>query len=262
MMKVEDVKIKMDAAYDRWQKRIATTKKFKDRADRNWQAIVKNGWDVYMDDMGRINPYTVKDVTGDPKAFDVIYGWEDNVYNAAESVKKEAEEQKKYEGWVKKYNDALKLAKDVEEMPQIFKDVVAMLAEEWTSWDIKDRERMKKMRAELPAYKYGATKEERAEYIKAHNDYRKAFPITRETELKQSDEYLYKKNEDEATMYMKDLIHRIKNRVGEITNLQNIRFSGKALNGIVEGTMGSVRLETILAGGYNIQKLHYRVLVK
>ena len=261
MMKVEDIKVKMDAAYDRWQKRIATTKKFQDRADKNWQLIVKNGWDAYMDERGNINPYDVKNATGNPKAFDIIYAWEDNVYNAKESAKKEPEEQKKYEGWVQKYNKALKFAKDVEEMPQIFKDTIAMLAEEWTEWDRNARERMKKMKAALPAYKYGATKEERDAYYKAYNDYRTAFPISRENDLKQSDEYLYKKNEDEATAYMKDLIHRIKDRVGEITNMENIHFSGKALNGVVEGTMGSVRLETILAGGYNIQRLHYRVLV-
>ena len=87
-------------------------------------------------------------------------------------------------------------------------------------------------------------------------------PLRRENDLKQSDEYLYKKNEDTATVYVKDLIHRIKDRVGEITNLQNVHFSGKAPNGIVEGTLGTCRLETILAGGYNIQRLHYRVLVK
>lgn len=262
MMKPEEIKVKMDAAYNRYQKRLATTQKFKDRAEKNWNTIVKNGWDKYQDENGNINAWEVRDTTGNDKAFDVIYAWEDNLRNAEESAKKEPEELKKYEGWVKKYNDALKFAKDVDEMPEIFKEVVDLLATEWTEWDVRDRERMKKMKAELPEYKYGMTKEERDEYYKAYNDFRKAFPVSRENDLKQSDEYLYKKNEDTATVYVKDLIHRIKDRVGEITNLQNVHFSGKALNGYVEGTLGKVYLETILAGGYNIQRLHYRVLVK
>lgn len=261
MMKVTDIKVKMDAAYDRWQKRIATTTKFQARADKNWKIIVDKGWDKYMDEGGNINPYAVQDVTGDPKAFDVIYAWEDAIYNAQESKKKEPEEQKKYEGWVEKYNMALKFAKDVDEMPEIFKKVIGLLATEWTAWDMDSKQRMKKWKAELPAYRYGMTKEERAEYTKAHNDFRRTFPISREHELNQSEEVLYKKNEDEATAYAKDLVHRIKDRVGEITNLEHIHFAGKALNGIVEGTLGSVRLETIMAGGYNIQRLHYRVLV-
>ena len=47
-MKVEDIKVKMDAAYDKWQKRIATTQKMRDRATKNWDIIVKNGWDKYL----------------------------------------------------------------------------------------------------------------------------------------------------------------------------------------------------------------------
>lgn len=261
MMKLEDVKVKMDAAYDRWQKRIATTQKFQARADKNWKIIVSKGWDAYMDENGEINPYKVKDVTGDPKAFDVIWTWEDAVRSVNDSKKKEPEEQKKYEGWVEKYNMALKFAKDVDEMPEIFKEVIKLLANEWTAWDINDRERMIKIKSKLPEYKYGMSKEERDAYYKAYNDFRKAFPVSREYELRQPDENLYKKNEDEATMYAKDLVHRIKDKVGEITNLEHIHFVGKALNGYVEGTLGSVRLETITAGGYNIQRLHYRVLV-
>lgn len=262
MMTVTEIKVKMDAAYDKWQKRIATTAKFQARADKNWQLIVDKGWDVYMDANGRINVYTVQEATGDSKAFDIIYAWEDATYNAQESAKKEPEEQKKYENWVQKYNLALKFAKDVEEMPEIFKEVIKLLATEWTAWDVNDRERMKKMRAELPPYKYGMTKEEKLAYNKAHKAYRQAFSVKRESDLKNSDEWLYKRNEDEATAYAKDLVHRIKDRVGEIKNLEHIHFSGKALNGVVEGTMGSVRLETIVAGGYNIQRLHYRVLVQ
>lgn len=262
MMKVEDVKVKMDAAYDKWQKRLATTQKLRDRMEKNWQIIVKNGWDKYLQENGEFNPWEVKRITGSDKAFDITYKYNDAKDAIVESEKKEPEVEKVYRGWVEKYNNAIKFTAEVEEMPKIFKDVIALLATEWTSWDVNDRERMKKMRAELPAYKYGMTKEEREEYNKAYNNYRKAFPITRENELKQSDEYLYKKNEDEATMYMKDLIHRIKNRVGEITNLENIHFVGKALNGYVEGTLGKAYIDTILAGGYNIQRLHYRVLVK
>ena len=191
------------------------------------------------------------------------FGFDNDAIDAAkESEKKEPEVEEVYKNWVKKYNDAIKFTAEVDEMPEIFKEVIALLATEWTAWDINDRERMKKMRAELPAYKYGMTKEEKEEYTKAHNNYRKTFPITRENELKQTDEYLYKKNEDTATVYMKDLVHRIKNRVGEITDMKNIHFVGKALNGYVEGTLGKAYIDTILAGGYNIQRLHYRVLVK
>lgn len=35
-----------------------------------------------------------------------------------------------------------------------------------------------------------------------------------------------------------------------------------SINGIVVGETGSVKISTIMAGGYNIQCLHYRVLIK
>ena len=77
MMKVEDVKVKMDAAYDKWQKRLATTQKFRDRVEKNWQIIVKNGWDKYLQENGEFNPWDVKRETGSDKAFDVTYKYND-----------------------------------------------------------------------------------------------------------------------------------------------------------------------------------------
>ena len=62
-------------------------------------------------------------------------------------------------------------------------------------------------------------------------------------------------------------LFRINNRVynitGPVTNWSNITLQqsvqGPVLNGIVQGELGKVRIESILAGGYNIQKLHIRV---
>lgn len=260
-MNANDIKVKMDASFTKYEKRLATTKKFEDRVTKNLALIKKNGWDIYFDENGNINPYAVVEATGNQKAFDVIYAYEDNVRSAEESKKKEAEVLATYEGWVKKYNNALKLEDDIDNLPEAFKQVIDMLADEWTTWDMNDLDRMNKMKAELPSYEYGMSKEQRAEYIKAHDNFRKAFPITRETELKRGREYLYDKNKNTAKAYLNDLMHRIKDTIGEIKSFDHIHYAGKALNGFVEGTLGNARLETILAGGYNIQRLHYRVLV-
>ena len=67
--------------------------------------------------------------------------------------------------------------------------------------------------------------------------------------------------EREAEGWVLNLYNRIKEVTGEVTSWDNIRFNGKALNGRVEGVKGIANVETIVAGGYNVQCLHMRVLV-
>lgn len=59
------------------------------------------------------------------------------------------------------------------------------------------------------------------------------------------------------------IAHRVSNKCGEIIDASNlyIGLNGEP-NGFIIGKKGRSVVETIVAGGYNIQILHYRVLVK
>lgn len=61
----------------------------------------------------------------------------------------------------------------------------------------------------------------------------------------------------------KKLIATVEKKAGKILDTTNL-YIGKDgnINGIVTGEIKTVNVETILAGGYNIQCLHYRILVK
>lgn len=66
--------------------------------------------------------------------------------------------------------------------------------------------------------------------------------------------------------YMKDrymeLVDKTTAIVGNITNLEYLRIGANGmLNGVVIGDKCKANVETISAGGYNIQCFHYRVLV-
>ena len=77
------------------------------------------------------------------------------------------------------------------------------------------------------------------------------------------DEELLKKEvaKEKENKYF-DLVNRITKVIGEITNASNLNVGPKGeLEGIVEGLKGKVRVETIGAGGYNIQRFHFRTLV-
>lgn len=59
-----------------------------------------------------------------------------------------------------------------------------------------------------------------------------------------------------------ELCNKVTSIIGEITDVSKLYFGNDgSLNGIIIGTEGSAKVETIIAGGYNIQCLHYRVLV-
>lgn len=59
------------------------------------------------------------------------------------------------------------------------------------------------------------------------------------------------------------IIERTNKIVGEIVDTNDLRIGANGeLNGIIIGTRGKAKVETIGAGGYNIQIFHYRVLVK
>ncbi len=68
------------------------------------------------------------------------------------------------------------------------------------------------------------------------------------------------------TNYMNDrydeLVVKVTEHVGNITDVSNLRvgYDG-GLNGIIIGDQGKAKVETIVAGGYNIQCRHYRCLV-
>ena len=67
----------------------------------------------------------------------------------------------------------------------------------------------------------------------------------------------------EGAMKKAQLIARVEKKAGKIVDAShlNIGVDG-GINGVVKGELKSVYVETIYAGGYNIQQLHYRVLVK
>lgn len=58
------------------------------------------------------------------------------------------------------------------------------------------------------------------------------------------------------------IIERTNEIVGQITDASNLTIGAKGdLNGFILGTKGSAKVQTIGAGGYNIQCFHFRTLI-
>ena len=79
-------------------------------------------------------------------------------------------------------------------------------------------------------------------------------------------EYWHRSNMKDAKMMVIDLMNRVKAKCGNIQSFDNLYLQsanrGVCLNGFVTGDKGKAVVESIMAGGYNIQRLHIRVLVK
>jgi hypothetical protein len=68
-------------------------------------------------------------------------------------------------------------------------------------------------------------------------------------------------NEMYDCMY-KELMFILKDNIGNVESVAHLRTNGnRGFDGSFKGDKGSVNISTILAGGYNVQKLHLRTLV-
>lgn len=79
---------------------------------------------------------------------------------------------------------------------------------------------------------------------------------------KLTDEELRKLLKDEQKSFAYDLMTRVLYVTGEITDYKGLHIGRVSIEGTVIGKKGVAHVHSILAGGYNIQKLHVRVLVK
>ena len=77
-----------------------------------------------------------------------------------------------------------------------------------------------------------------------------------------TDEDAKKDAHSKAESDVKRLYLRIEKITGSKIAACHLRFNNGELNGTVKGTEGTANVNTIIAGGYNIQCRHFRTLVK
>lgn len=137
----------------------------------------------------------------------------------------------------------------LKEVPAVFKDLIDELVETWDIWDHARKERLRNDYKDL-GYR---------EFIKKYTYADYEF-------MSVPDEKIHSDNERDAKALVLDLYYRVKDITGEVTDWDEIHATQgtngfTVLNGYVTGKEGRAKVESILAGGYNIQRLHIRVLV-
>lgn len=138
----------------------------------------------------------------------------------------------------------------LKDIPESMKLLQVNLTERWDAWDIKRRNQIKADHASL-----------------GYKEFQKKYKHVDWQCMYKTDEQIHSSNIQDAKMLILDLHYRVKNITGEITDWSGVKAAQGAcgmtvLNGYVIGKEGRCEVESILAGGYNIQRLHIRVLVK
>lgn len=80
--------------------------------------------------------------------------------------------------------------------------------------------------------------------------------------LEQGMDYIVKVLDQDAQIRLATLIAQIKDRAGEVVDCKLTRNGNNGYDGWIKGTRESFAIQTILAGGYNIQRLHYRTIFR
>lgn len=247
-MKIETLKERVEKATTKIEKKQNTIVKKTAQIEKKNLFLEKLGFAGYTRDMY----YEVRNTLSDDVATDLYWticeidGLEDDI----ERNKREIEETKKT---LAKYE--AQLAGEIEkesiflrEIPESMKLMQTQLVEKWDEWDKERREFVSQKYREL-----GYT-----QFFKKYNysDYELMY---------ESDEHIHESNMNDAKMLILNLYNRVKAITGEVTDWAGIYCTNgnmcPVLNGTVIGKEGRANVESILAGGYNIQRLHVRVLV-
>lgn len=237
-MKVADLKIKVQKAEEAVEKVRKTIERHTAQMEKKLKVVTDNGWNPE-------DKYCRYGTDEHHDAYWAICDYESKVVDIQYAVKKLEDKERILQNW----KDRLEAAEAKEhrflmEVPECMKAMMQELILDWDEHDKNRRDRLAKSYRETP-YR---------EWIKTHTRADYDF-------MDLTDDQIHDENTRSAEHMVMDLYSRINAITGEVTDWSGIHYGGKALNGVVHGQLGSVRVESILAGGYNIQRLHIRVLV-
>lgn len=138
----------------------------------------------------------------------------------------------------------------IEQMPQCLIDFANQLEETWNKWDLERKEFLNKQRKILS-------------YTEFNKQYGKEY---KRYEYK-TDEDVINDNKRASQSLIVNLYQRVIDKTGNITDAKGLKISTgnggySVLNGVVIGEKGKAVVESIGAGGHNIQRYHIRTLVK
>lgn len=255
---------------------------------------------LYFDLIGLIRKYNWGYPDPREKAIYNIDDDAESIYNAHKAIE---EAQAILDKYTNQLNTIKQKEKQIDEIPEVLKDFMNQLIDEWDRFDTNIRDNSKVYYDELknkmselvpdiyskegtekllelyPNYQrrwddrdrrfaFSMRDDFKADYLE--KPFKKKFGVSTDYAMglwHMTDAQIHEDNVKEGKKVILDLVNRVTKITGPITNWSGLyarpgNDGWTVLNGLVEGEDGKASVETILAGGYNIQKLHCRTLVK
>lgn len=252
-MKATEIKERLTKAQAEVTKKLGTIEKKTARRDK----LAKGFADKYgvnpLETEGRFDILEQAGLTSHSKEWDDAYWTLCDIDSLDDDIKNLYKKIEEKEGTIRKYEDALYKAEEIDniyekEIPESMKAMEAELIKEWDRYDMERREHYKMQYKELGFEKFI-----------------KKYTYAAYQSKNKTDAEIHQTNVKNARAEVLDLYNRVKEITGEVTDWSYIRLkqgnSFPVLNGYVVGKEGRANVESVLAGGYNIQRLHVRTLV-
>lgn len=163
-------------------------------------------------------------------------------------------------------------------LPDVIKQFAADVVDMWDEWDLYRQASVKESRKQTDAlyedmYKarrelgYEGSKEQVDEIQAVIDEVRSQYSQKEWNELPyMTEEAIHEENVKNSKVLALDLAYRVERIVEDIVDASDLRLSrGNSgcvvINGIVKGKSKVAKVQSVGAGGYNIQRFHIRTLV-
>ena len=248
-MTIETLTDRIAKAETKIEKKLNTISKKTAQIEKKKAALVKK-YGINPDTFDRYDK-AAREAFGREGDTDIYWTLCD-ISSLQEDIKRGNKEIKETEKKLAEYREQL-LVEDGKELeflkiPESMKLMQTELVDSWDKYDIEYRDRMRAEHKELGYI----------EFYKRHPKFDRDLFF-------RTNEQIHKENARSAKAMVWNLYNRVREVTGEVTEWKyltcTIGNEGPVLNGIVIGEKGKANVDTILAGGYNIQKLHARTLV-
>lgn len=212
---VEELHLKLNTAKENAAKIQSTLERHEARRNKKLKALTDKGWST-------TDKYALKGTPDYNEHYWAVCAYEDILESITNTKIKLDKANESIDKWLIECQTAAQKMFKINELPQIFKNLIIDYTMEWDKWDY------------------------------AKNDEKK-YPEPRKA--------IHKRNLLAAQFMVLDLYNRVIEITGNVVGIVHTEVVHGALNAIITGKDGKAKVVTILAGGWNIQRLHCRTLV-